>query len=326
MKKWQIRKRWILFLVPVIWMGVHSTAVTAYIETVKRGATPAVFAYDELQDAIAKESERRAQKPIDARFDKVWKAIPGYNGRVVDQEATYQLASKEKRTFPKQWIYREVPPKVGLDDLSPSPIYRGNEHKPMAALMINVAWGTEHLSNMLATLDKEHVKATFFLDGSWLSKHEQEARLILAQGHEIGNHAYSHPMMSRLNRAKATQEIQRTESFIRKLGTRSHFFAPPSGDFTQQTVEVAHGLGMKTVMWTVDTVDWRKTSAPAWMISRVREKAGNGALILMHPTDRSAIALPQIIRTMKQKGIKLGTVAEVLSSKRVNPVEPKGTF
>ncbi|SDW32826.1 probable sporulation protein, polysaccharide deacetylase family [Marininema mesophilum] len=326
MKKKQLRKRWLLIFVPLIWLGIHSSTVTAYVDMVKKGEAQPAFTVDELHERIAKESEARAQKPINARVDRVWKAIPGYNGRVVDREATYRIASKQKLSHPNPWIYREIPPKVGLDDLSPSPIYRGNEKKSMVALMINVAWGTEHLSKMLSTLKQEHVRVTFFLDGSWLKKHETEARAILAEGHEIGNHAYTHPMMSRLDRGRMDKEIRQTESLIRRLGTRSRFFAPPGGDFNQMTVDVAHDLGMKTVMWTVDTVDWRKTSSPAWMISRVRKGVGNGTLILMHPTDRTAIALPQIIRTVKQKGIKLGTVAEVLSSKRIDPVESKGAF
>nr|WP_302104692.1 polysaccharide deacetylase family protein [Polycladomyces sp. WAk] len=311
---------------PVVWGLVSSEPVASYVSRIKGKAEP-VWHSDDLYARIRQEAQKRGEPPIDARVDRVWKAIPGYDGVEVDVEATYRLAKRKGWVEPKQWIYRVVPARVKLDDLGPHPIYRGNERKPMAALMINVAWGTEHLPAMLNILRKERIKATFFLDGSWLKRHPSDAKRLAADGHEIGNHAYSHPMMSRLSRERMRIEMQKTEQLIRQtLGIRSRWFAPPAGDYNQAVVEEAARLNMKTVLWTVDTVDWRPTSTPEWMTTRVKRGASNGALVLMHPTDRTVTALPQIISVMKQNGIKLGTVSEVLSSSRVESVEPVPPF
>src|SRR5690606_19120936 len=111
---------------------------------------------------------------------------------------------------------------------------------------------------MLRILKQENVTATFFLDGSWVEKNPEMARRLLESGHEIGNHAYSHPQMSRLSRAQIREEITKSEAAIQKLApVRSRFFAPPSGDFNQAVVEEADRLGMTTVLWTADTVDWK---------------------------------------------------------------------
>lgn len=317
---------WLLLVLPLLVAVVQSPAVTAYVAAVKEGDLPALKRGD-LRSEIESEAKRRYEPPVDARVDEVWKAIPGYDGLAVDVEETYRLAKKREQGSPIPWVYKVVPARVTLDDLEPQPIYRGNEKKPMVALMVNVSWGTEHLGEMLRVLQEERVPATFFLEGAWLKKHPDEARALMKEGHEIGNHAYSHPQMSRLSSNRIREEILRTEQLIGEtLGIRSKWFAPPAGDFNHAVVEEAERLGMKTVLWTVDTVDWRKSSTPEIMVERVRRGVAGGSLILMHPTDRTVKALPEIIRVIKEKGLRLGTVSEVLSPRRLEPVEPMVTF
>ncbi|SDC12592.1 probable sporulation protein, polysaccharide deacetylase family [Melghirimyces thermohalophilus] len=321
--------KWLILSFLLLVSAVYSPPVTAYVDSVKQGtAEPVIqplFEEEHIKDVIEKGARARYEPPVDARVDPIWKAIPGYNGRKVDQEATYRRALR-KQGGEIPWVYREVPPRVTLDQLGAQPIYRGNEQKPMAALMVNVAWGTEHLPGMLNILEQEGVPATFFLDGSWVKKHPEEAKMLLEKGYEVGNHAYSHPLMSQISRDRMQRELQKTEELIRELGGRSRFFAPPAGDFNQSVVKEAYRMGMKTVLWTVDTVDWRPSSSPQWMTERVRTNIDKGSLLLMHPTPRTVQALPQIIRTIEQKGLRLGTVGEVLSSKRIDPVEPFHTF
>ncbi|TCS92555.1 polysaccharide deacetylase family protein [Hazenella coriacea] len=305
---------------------VQSPPVDSFVLEVKENQVTPVFSFDQEENLLKKKIQEEASsyyiKPIDARIDRVWKAIPGLNGREVDVEATLAKTMKQKDKQKIAWVFREIQPKVTLDELEHAPIYRGNEQKRAAALMINVAWGTEHLPNMLDILRKEQVKATFFLDGSWLAKHPTEAEKIVQEGHEIGNHAYSHPLMSRITQDRMDQEISRTQQLIEKtLHIKSKWFAPPAGDFNDQVVKVASQHGMKTVLWTVDTVDWKKTSSPPMMIRKIEQNIDSGHLILTHPTDRTVEALPQIIRVVKKKGLKLGTVGDVLSSERVDVIE-----
>nr|WP_258881315.1 polysaccharide deacetylase family protein [Paenibacillus sp. sptzw28] len=303
--------------------------LSSYVDAIKQGQASATYRLNiaadnfsrSLRETIEKEAVKRRIAPIDARMDRIWKAIPGYNGLEIDVEQTYRLMRDAPEHAPIRYVYREVPPTIGLDELGPEPIYKGNPNKPMVALMINVAWGNEYLESMLKTLEKENVKATFFLDGSWLKKNTDAARLIQSFGHELSNHAYSHPDMSKLDRQSAYNQIAKTEALLKStLGVSNKWFAPPSGDFNKTTIEVAAEQGLKTVLWTLDTVDWQHPQA-ASIVRKIRTRVEPGSLILMHPTDSSSEALPGMIAAIKQKGLSLGTVSETLSSKRISLVE-----
>ncbi|MGW9528297.1 polysaccharide deacetylase family protein [Paenibacillus terrae] len=271
-----------------------------------------------LMQRLRSEAARQRREPVDAKIDRVWKAIPGYNGLEVDLDATYRkaIAAPDR---PIQYVYRQLAPKVHLNQLGNVPIYRGNPEKPMVSFMINVAWGNEYIVPILDTLDQEKVKATFFFDGSWLKKNPELAKEIQKRGHELSNHAYSHPNMSRLSRERATQEIEKTQVLLQDiLGVKNGWFAPPSGDFNQETVDLAAGLGLKTVLWTLDTVDWRHPS-PESVIAKISSKVESGSLILMHPTDSSSAALKGMIRAIRSKGLVPGTVSQTLSPDRQLP-------
>jgi probable sporulation protein (polysaccharide deacetylase family) len=275
----------------------------------------------DLLDKIKAEAEKRKIAPINAKVDRVWQAIPGYNGLEVDIERTLQLALHHPASDEIQYVMREVSPTINLEDLGSLPIYKGNPKKPMVSLMINVAWGDEFLPRMLETLKKEHVHATFFFDGTWLSKNLDMAKQIGSQGHELSNHAYSHKNMSRLSRQKAYEEISRTqELLINKLNVKNTLFAPPSGDYDQETVQIAAEQKLKTVLWTFDTVDWQNPGASR-ILQRLSTNVEPGTLILMHPTSSSSQALEGMIRIIKRKGYVLGTVSEMLSPARVKMPE-----
>lgn len=259
-------------------------------------------------------------KPQDARVDRVWKAIPGYNGLEVDADASY-IAMRGRGQFEeKRLVFKETGPQIHLDDLGPEPIYRGNPAKPMAAFLINVAWGNEFIPPMLAILERQQVKATFFFDGSWVKKNPDLALLIYEKGHEVGNHAYSHPDLTQYSQDQTREEIEKTNNIIEEtLGVRPLWFAPPSGSFNEVTVQTAASLGLKTILWTVDTVDWKEPS-PAEMVERVLAKVENGAMILMHPTRAGSLGLEAMIEGIRAKGLRLGTVADLMDEGRVAPL------
>ncbi|AXH99037.1 hypothetical protein DV702_04385 [Sporosarcina sp. PTS2304] len=274
--------------------------------------------YIEKFQSYAKEHD---VEPINATIDRVWKAIPGYNGLTVDIVKTYQMMLDGNNFDTDHVVFKEVSPDVHLDDLPPTPIYKGNPEKPMVALLINVAWGEEHLPNMLETLRKFEVKATFFFDGSWGKKHPEMVKTIYAEGHEIGNHAYSHPDLNKSSIEETRNELTKTNDVIKEaIDIKPKWFAPPSGSFNQQTIDVAHELGMKTILWTVDTVDWKKPD-PTQMVHRVLSEIDKGSMVLMHPTPAAEEGLPAIIQGIQKKKLRLGTVSDLMSEKRADPYE-----
>ncbi|MFB4211171.1 polysaccharide deacetylase family protein [Shouchella sp. JSM 1781072] len=298
--------------------AVQNPFATQYIETVKLNASMMVEAVeDPLYESIVDHANKVNIPAIDAKIDRVWKAMPGYNGLEVDVEKSYDKM-KESGTFNQSMlIFKDTKPSIHLSDLDPAPIYRGVSEKPMTALLINVAWGNEYLPDMLSTLREHQVQATFFLDGSWVKKNPQMAIMIKEEGHEIGSHAYSHPQMSKLTEARIDEELSKTTDVIEAtLDETPIWFAPPSGDYNQLVIERVHAHDMQTIMWTVDTIDWKNPEVNS-MISRVVPKMEAGSMLLMHPTESSAKGLDAMITGIKEKNLMLGTVSELMNETRL---------
>lgn len=288
-----------------------------YIGDLKRESQMVLKQQDPLYDEIAARAESYMEPALDARIDRVWKAVPGYNGIEVDVEASYDKMKKLEAFDESRLVFQETSPNVHLNDLPPSGIYKGNEKKPMVTFLVNVAWGNEFLPEMLKTLKKYDLHTTFFLDGSWVKKNPNLAMMLYEEGHEIGNHAYSHPDMSKLTVARIDEELMKTNQVIEAtIDVTPKWFAPPSGSYNQTVVEQATKQGMKTVLWSVDTVDWKKPDSKE-MVDRVLGKVHNGAMILMHPTKPTAEGLESLIIGIQEKGYRIGTVSELLSEERI---------
>jgi peptidoglycan-N-acetylglucosamine deacetylase len=274
------------------------------------------FEEDSLYKEIQEKSASYNEEAKDAYIDPVWKKTPGRNGRQVDVEASYMRMKKEGKFNEDLLVYKQIAPKVSLEDLETAPIYRGHPEKQMVSFLINVSWGTEHIPDILNILKEHKVKATFFLEGKWAKDNVDYVKMILEQGHTIGNHAYNHPDMARLNRTEIINQIKDTNDVIYAItGKNPKWFAPPSGSFSNEVVVVAEELKMETILWTVDTVDWKNPTVNV-MINRVMGKIHPGATILMHPTPSIVKGLPSLIEEIKAKDYKIGTIEKLLSETR----------
>jgi peptidoglycan-N-acetylglucosamine deacetylase len=306
------------FIIIVLSFGTIQNPYTSnYIQDIKRESVAVATFNDPLFIELEQYAEKHNKPPLNAIVDKVWKAIPGLNGLEIDIEASYEKMRKDGQFLENKIVYKQVAPEVHLSDLPPSPIYRGNPEKEMVTLLVNVAWGNEYLPSMLKIMKAHNVKSTFFLDGSWTKKNPTLAKMILDEGHEIGNHAYSHPDMKKLSNGRISEEIKKTNEIIKAtLDVSPKWFAPPSGSYRQDVVDITRSMEMYTILWTVDTVDWRNPE-PIAMAGRVLQKVEPGAMILMHPTASSVGGLEQLITGLKAKGYQISTVTDLLSEERI---------
>jgi probable sporulation protein (polysaccharide deacetylase family) len=192
------------------------------------------------------------------------------------------------------------------------PIFRGAADRPQIGITCNVAWGAEYLPAMLDTLKEQEARATFFMEGRWVEQFPELTRRIFQEGHELGNHSYSHPYPTKISREELRTEILETEALLENLtGVKPTLFAPPYGDWNQEVVKTAADLGYKTIMWSIDTIDWEGPGVEV-IVDRVLENHHNGAIVLLHPTEQTVDALPQILTGLKEKGYCLVTVSELL--------------
>lgn len=195
---------------------------------------------------------------------------------------------------------------------NPNVIYQGNTKNNKVSFMINVYWGTEYIEDMLDVLDLYKVKTTFFVGGSWLAKNVEVAQEIYKRGHEIGNHGYNHKDHDKISEQQNYDEIHKTHLLVSaNLGVEINLFAPPSGAYNDVTVDVAMGLGYRTIMWTHDTIDWRDKDTDL-IIKRATKNLSNGDLILMHPTKNTLEALSSILAYAENNGFCATTVSEVI--------------
>ncbi|MFC2950065.1 polysaccharide deacetylase family protein [Virgibacillus sediminis] len=275
-----------------------------------------VNAEDPLYKEIQAKSKEFAEEPQNAYIDQVWHKTPGRNGLKVDVEKSYQKM-KEKGSFDESLLeYKQVPPEIQLKDLPASPIYRGHPEKEMVALLINVSWGTEYIPDILQILKENKVKATFFIEGKWAKENAGYVKMIHEQGHLIGNHAYNHPDMRQLSSADIAEQISRTNEILQAtVDATPKWFAPPSGNYTEEVVKAADQLGMETILWTVDTIDWKNPTVSV-MMNRVNDKIHPGATILMHPTPAIVEGLGPLIKNIKDKGYRIDTIEMLLKEER----------
>ncbi|WP_256855934.1 polysaccharide deacetylase family protein [Terribacillus halophilus] len=264
-------------------------------------------------EAVRKEVEKPSEN---ARIDKIWKKIPGKAGVKVDVDASLEKMQKTGTFDRELLVLEEVEPEVTLDELPASPIYRAREDQEQVALLINVSWGEKHIPSILQTLKDAGVKANFFIEGKWAKENNEIVEMIKEEGHVIGNHAYNHPDMKRMNKADSVEQITQTNEIIHAIiGDKPTYFAPPSGSFNQGVIEAAAEQQMETVLWSVDTIDWQKPTVPV-MMKRVTEKLHPGAFILMHPTPVVEAGLADMLKVIEEKGYSVSTLDTILNEGR----------
>ena len=175
---------------------------------------------------------------------------------------------------------------------------------------------------LIALLDRENVRATFFLTGDGIADNPADARRLVAAGHELGNHSFSHKRMIARTPGFIRREVEGTDSLIRAAGyTGEIHFRPPYGSKLFVLPWYLQRTGRKTITWDVEPdsyADVRGDSAA--IVRHVREHARPGSIIILHPWGRAngviRRAIPGVIREMKALGYEFVTVSELLDGSR----------
>ena len=164
----------------------------------------------------------------------------------------------------------------------------------------------------LEILRKRDIHATFFLLGKNVERHPEIAQKINAEGHQIGNHSYSHNTMFFKKKSWVQKEIQQTEEILEStVGKHSCGFRPPYGYFDFTTLKVIAESGLKCILWSADSKDW-KSGTSASIEHRVLRRMQNGSILLFHNNqhteDRLHIYLPTILDTLLGNGFIFNTL------------------
>jgi peptidoglycan-N-acetylglucosamine deacetylase len=179
-----------------------------------------------------------------------------------------------------------------------------------------------YTAQVLDILARYQVKATFFLIGQNVERHPDLARRIVAEGHAVGNHTYSHPLWGAAETpVHDMQELNAAETAIfRATGIAPNLFRPPHGWRSPWMVRIAHSLGYRVVTWNVAAGDWDRPQ-PQVIAEHVLSRLRPGAIVLLHdgletqadPAMQNTVAaLPLIIEGLQARGYRLVTVPELI--------------
>ena len=196
------------------------------------------------------------------------------------------------------------------------PIYSVETKDKKVALTFDAAWGSDKTLKIVETLNNAGVEGTFFLVGFWIDENEDKVKKIADAGFDIGTHSETHPKMSLLSESKMSSELESSMSKITKItGKPVKFFRAPFGDYSDAVLTTATNLGLKTIQWDVDTLDWKGLSGQE-IFNRVKASVKNGSIILCHNnSDHILEALPLIISYLKDNGYQMVKLSELVYEK-----------
>jgi peptidoglycan/xylan/chitin deacetylase (PgdA/CDA1 family) len=180
---------------------------------------------------------------------------------------------------------------------------------------------------LLDMLKQRRLKATFFVVGKCVAEYPEIARRIVAEGHEIANHSWSHPTLSSMTEASVRDQLERTHQVLKQAtGIETRLFRPPYGAFTQRQRNWAHAVyGYRTIMWDVDTLDWKHRS-PARTEAIALQQTKSGSIILAHDIHKTTVdAMPTLLDGLVARGFKFVTVSELIAMDRPLPPKPVAT-
>ncbi|MDA7865545.1 polysaccharide deacetylase family protein [Akkermansiaceae bacterium] len=194
---------------------------------------------------------------------------------------------------------------------------RGLSNQPYVAMTFDDGPHPQNTPRLLDILRTRNIKATFYVIGGNVDRYPHIVRRIVAEGHEIGNHTYTHRKLTSLGDSEVRKEMRRTEdAIVRAAAVRPRTMRPPYGALLQrQRSLIFSDFTYPTIMWSVDPNDWKRPG-PSVVRSRILSGAHNGAIILAHDLHAPTIdAMPGTFDGLLSKGYQFITVSQLLSQK-----------
>lgn len=193
------------------------------------------------------------------------------------------------------------------------PIYCVDTAQNKIAISFDAAWGADNTKKILDILESHNVSATFFLVGFWVDKYPEVVKEIYDRGFEIGNHSENHPEMTKLSMVQMKDELLSVNNKIKAItGEAPRFFRPPFGAYNDTVIDAVNSLGMHTVQWSIDSLDWKEYGRQE-LINRVLKKLKNGDIILFHNNAKyTPDALSEILDKIQEKGYIVCSVGELV--------------
>lgn len=202
-----------------------------------------------------------------------------------------------------------------LQTRNPAPYSMGRTQEKVVALTFDDGPDPSYTESILNILKEKQVSATFFVLGEGVEANADLLRRMLKEGHEIGNHGYTHDYSQRYSQYKTLDEIRRTDKVVyAATGIHTYYYRPPGGLISKSQTENITRNGYEVILWSADSQDWRKPG-----INRIKKNVLTnvfpGAIVLFHDgggiRSQTVGALEQIIDQLRINGYSFVTLSEL---------------
>lgn len=182
-------------------------------------------------------------------------------------------------------------------------------------LFLPAPWGADDTDELLSILNKNNVKATFFLCGYWVDKYPNEVKKIFESGHDIGNHSDTHPHGAQISLEQNKENIMACHQKIKNLlGIDMFLYRPPFGEYNDTVLKAAKECDYYPIQWDIDSLDWKEYGVQAEIDKVLNHKhLGNGSIILFHNDAKyTPECLDDIIKGLKEKGYEIVPISQLI--------------
>lgn len=221
-------------------------------------------------------------------------------------------------------IYNSYPKAIYVSmDMKQAVFSKGTREQKVVALSFDDGPHPKYTIEILDILKEYDIKATFFVLGIHAEKYPKIIKRQVEEGHEIGNHSYSHIDMRRATKKQILEEFKKTQEIIYSVANiRPKVFRPPYGNYNKEVIEIVSSDDIPIVLWTFyqDSKDWSNPGVDS-IIETTLSKVQNGDIILFHDyvyknESHTVEALKTIIPRLIEEGYKFVTISELLNISR----------
>ena len=193
------------------------------------------------------------------------------------------------------------------------PIYRVDRTDSKIAVTFDVAWENSNTDELLKILDEYDAKATFFVTGDFCDRHPEDVEMFHNAGHEIGNHSDAHPHVAEIGVNELINDTRECSRKIKMLtGEDPALYRAPYGEYSDNMLTTIEGMGLKTIQWDTDSIDWNKATVED-IEKRILKNAKSGSILLFHnDLENTTEALPVILNQLKKSGYEFVTVSDLI--------------
>ncbi len=241
------------------------------------------------------------------RLDENFQPVPGQYDVLERSEITSN--AEAARVYVQGAALREYQ----LACVHKGSVYYNRSAGKMVAITFDDGLFATQTPQILEILQQHNARATFFALGRYVQNNPDVARQVLAAGHELGSHAWFHENQTKLNTAQRMENFTRVaDAFTEAVGTAPYLFRAPYGAVDDAIKQEINAQNMISVLWSVDTEDWRAKSADE-VYNSVAGVVKDGDIILLHENGKHTIkALPRILTYLNEQGYQVVTVSELL--------------